>query len=72
MIKTLTMAAGAILLLAGMQTASAQGYRSCGRDAAEVRQECLRSGPPARFRAAECNRAYREDLYECRRYGRHW
>jgi hypothetical protein len=60
MTKTLAIAMGAMLLLAGTQMASA----SCPGDAAASRDECLRDhGNPG-----ECAAMYSDDLRECSRY----
>jgi len=64
MTKTLILAMGAVLLMAGTQIASA----SCVSDAAATRQECLGDGARDRGRMAECSAAYRDDLTECHRY----
>ncbi len=64
MTKTLMIALGALLLMAGTHVASA----SCAGDAAATRQECLGDGPRDRARMAECSVDYRDDLAECHRY----
>lgn len=70
MTKSLAMAASAILLLAGTHVAVAQHLSSCAREAAAARHECLAAGGRDRIRVIECNALYRDDLRECRRFGR--
>jgi len=58
--KSLAIAMGAALLLAGTQLAHA----SCAGDAAAVRAECLQSGG----NPVDCAAEYRDDLRECGRF----
>jgi hypothetical protein len=66
MTKTVMLAIGAAILLAGPpQIASA----SCLGDVAASRMECLRDAGRDRGRVGECNALYRDDLAECHSYG---
>ena len=58
--KSLAIAMGVALLLAGTQ----QAHASCAGDAAAVRAECLQSGG----NPTDCAGEYRDDLRECGRF----